>query len=204
MRKWMMAGLTVLAAAVGARGQTTPLKIGFVDLDRVLEDYKKKQEGEAKLRSDYEEDLKKLRERRAKIEETIQEIQILEVGSTERDLRELETQMDIHRIKLEQDRLEKRYQKNHTAKLRELYLEIVKKVEEYGRANGYTAILARRGDLKPEDRRELLTLIISQSVLYHDPSLDVTQEVLKLLNKDAPSAAPAPTNGGAMKKDGQK
>jgi outer membrane protein len=203
MRKWMMAGLAVLVTAAAARGQAT-LKIGVVDLDRVLEEYKKKQDAEAKLKNDYDTELKKLEESLARIREKNQELSVLEKGSTEYDLRQLEAEVERYRIKLEQESLGRRHEKNRTAKMRELYLDIVKKVEEYGKANGFSAILAKRGDFKPEDRRELLTLIISQSVLYHDPGLDVTQEVLKLLNKDAAAAPPQPANGGPERKGGQK
>ena len=77
--------------------------------------------------------------------------------------------------------------------IRSIYDDVQKAVTEFGRKGGYALIL-KEDDLDMAGARvtELKLKVALRKILYVDPSVDITEAVLKLLNK---TYAKKPTSG---------
>ncbi|MFH1046379.1 MAG: OmpH family outer membrane protein [Candidatus Omnitrophota bacterium] len=160
--------ITVLVLIVALCSWTTiaqaqEIKIGYINLKKLLDDYKKVADGEGVLLKQAEgknaerekmvNDIKALRE---KIELMDEKQKVAKQTELDDKVKALQDYTYQTRADLRQDRDEK---------FREIMQEIKTVIEEYGKSNNYNLIL--------DD-----TLI-----LYKQETLDVTEPVVKMLNE---------------------
>jgi outer membrane protein len=147
----------------GEASSLTEMKIGWVDLDKVFHGYYKTEEVLKKL----EEDLKS---KEGQIEKMAEEIITLK--------KEMELLSESGRLQKEKEIVEKRtalrdlkaeaeidLNKKIFSEKEKLLEEIIEKIEEKGKAEGYTYIF--RGEL----------------LLYSEGALDLTDDIIAELNK---------------------
>jgi outer membrane protein len=138
------------------------LKIGYVNLAKVFDNYVKTKALDANLE-------KKGKQKESELEGRVNELKALRQGlellsdeAREAKAREIEQKADdLQRFRNATAR-DLRRERDKIAK--ELLLEIQQGLEEYAKANGFSVILD------------------SQSLLYGQGALDVTEDVLALLN----------------------
>ena len=81
-----------------------------------------------------------------------------------------------------QDDLAKREQYRHT---KEMYQETLAAAEKVAKARGVQLVLFKESsDQAADNLEDLLQQMSRRKVLYSDPSLDVTEDVLRQLNQD--------------------
>ena len=193
--------VTLAAAALAALGtpafsQVTSVRIALVDLNRVFNEYYKTPVASAKLKETVEsynkeqeelvaqlrkqtDELTKLREDAEKPEYTeevrtqkrkaVQE-KLAESQKTERDITEYRrTHQDI--LRQQQDRM------------RQTILgEIRAVINEQAKTAGYTLVLDKSGN----------TINGVPAVVYSQDSMDITDEIIKTLNKNQPKTSEQP------------
>jgi Skp family chaperone for outer membrane proteins len=90
--------------------------------------------------------------------------------------------IDRHGFLSYQDELAKRETYRCT---KEVYLDVLDAVEKVAKERGFQLVLFKESpDQATRNYDELLEQVSRRKVLYSDPSLDITNEVLKRLNRD--------------------
>lgn len=153
--------------------QAEELKVGYIDLSTVFDEYDRTKSSEATLdrqgrqkEAEFEgrmNELKKLRENLELLNDEAKETKTREAEEKAESLQQFRnsTARDLRR---DRDKVAK-----------EILTDIRTAIQDYGKANGFSLILDAR------------------SLLYAQQAHDVTDEVLKLLNSRAkPPAPPAP------------
>ncbi|MFH0888957.1 MAG: OmpH family outer membrane protein [Planctomycetota bacterium] len=162
-----------------------PLKIGIVNLAEVFDKYNKTQ--------DYN---KILGKEKMKLELAIQEIE-KEMKKLSEELEMLEKTSDLYREKSEQLSNLDAKRKNKIAKWNEfvknknneitlkLYKDVRDVIDNYAFENGYSCIFKSDPQLSlTPETDDVLQQISVRTVLYLAKSMDITGDIIKILNKE--------------------
>ena len=192
MRYFVMAAAVVIAAAILYSQSDRPVnwKIGVVDLRRISQRYKKWQENSLKFAQFRDARINYLRKKRRELEEKLAEMAD--------DLRRLEpgsdayyAQMDKKRqlefeLEMEQERVYRTIKKEAERQAKELIAEIEKAIAEYARQHNFALVLRKDyEELQHLSWVELQGYYARKIVLYHGGAMDITDEIVKILNRGA-------------------
>ncbi len=160
------------------------IKIGVVDLKKVSERFEKwlvfakKLEDESKASND------KLAVMEKEIARLQQMLKNLKPGSESH----MQTQIEISQKQIELRGFFDKEQRRLKAMAEKMGGELLRNIEEvikeYGRVHGYTLII-KKEDLPVQGRDwdQLRSYVSRKSVMYYDPNIDITDEIVKILNK---------------------
>lgn len=140
------------------------LKIGYVDFEKVFNEYHKTKTEDAKLKADLEkkkEDLDKKREEINKMRDQLDVLGEKEKKEKEKEIRDRIKELNDLRKAAEEALLEER-----NKKWLEIYNEIKEVAGKFGKDKGYTFIF--------DDK----------ALVYKAEGYDLTEEVIKILNKE--------------------
>jgi len=159
-------------------------KIGVVNITKVFESYKRKRALEEDLRSTREQKTRVIREKETELKQIVDELQMLDLGSEQRKNREA----DLEKKQVDLRSFTEVTAGNLAVQKREvteaLYTEIVKAIADYGKKNGFDLIIKYEDvEIKSDSLDQLLYKINQRSVLYTSDAVDITQEVIGMLNK---------------------
>ena len=178
----LVAGLIVSEASVG--GSEPPVKIGFVNIFKVQGNTKKQVELIKALSMKLEQEQKALRDRRIKNEKRYrEELPLYEKGSPERENLEKEIKIEDQTLKIENQMLRVRFSRGEARLYEEFLKDLYKTLDAYAEANSFSAIFLRRRVTKIESPEDV-TNANNQWVLYHNKALDLTDEVITIMNKE--------------------
>ena len=171
--------------ATSAPAAAQPTKSAVCDLFVILKNYDRgndlKKELKARVDKITAEGDKRGKEI-TKIQDTLEE---LKPGSKEYDAQlNKMTQLTIDRQAFlnYQDELAKRETYRYT---KEVYQDVLDAIEKVAKERGYQLVLFKESpNLVSRTYDELLEQISRRKVLYSDPSLDITDDVLKRINRD--------------------
>ena len=160
------------------------LKIGVVNIARVFKQYKKTREFEALLENETKKEQLKLKDIEEKVK-TLREELDSDVMSPDSPLRRTKTE-ELMVLQSRWEYLAKNWSKwmqmkvnKHTV---QIYNEIREVIEQYGKDNDFTFIL--KVDPTLDKNRDNSTEEINFRVLlYYAPSVDITGEIIKVLNQ---------------------
>lgn len=191
-----------LVWAGGAQAQTKesgvrPLKVGYVDLTRVLQEYPRQQEMEDQIKK-LQDDLNRDGQvRMAEVNRMRQEIEQLAKGTPERLDLERKAQQAIMELRNAMQENQKLVDARLAEMLRSLYKDVTDEVASIGREEGYDFILKDQTINQASATRRQLVFDISQRiVLYAKPEYDISDSVIKRLAKKY-----AAKTGAAAKSD---
>lgn len=168
MRKTIALILAAFLISAGGGVMADELKFGWVDLEQVFRGYYKTE----KTLDSLEEEIK---QKEAEVKKLVEEIRQMEAAKElMREDERLKQEKEIVKKKLAANTLRQKAERELGQQIiiekGKLLEEIIEKIEELARRESYTFIF--RGEL-PE------------IVLYKDPSLDLTNRVLKEVNKES-------------------
>jgi outer membrane protein len=199
---------TLLTFAAFAVGSTSLLaqpavKLVVVDMAKVFDSHYKSEEANAKFRDAEQKAQEQAEEIRKQGQTIVDEYKELDEQAKNslltpeaRGKAQADAQKKLEEIQRKQNELQSFMQNTQRALQqrikthRDLLLEeIVKTVGEMAKKNGATLVVDKSGP----------TLFGIPTVIYADPAYDITEEVIKEVNKDrpAPAAVPAPAAGTA-------
>lgn len=176
--------------AVSAGAKSSELKIAVVDMDSVFQQYYKTKQTDAVLKQKqgiYQAWAKKLGESRLKLEEEFKILrdasQNIAYSSAEREKKRIAAQKKYQEFKKKEAELEQYVQqksreykqllqKMHKKILDEIYTEI----KQYAILKGYNLVFDKSGK----------TLNTIPAIIYSSPQFDISNEVLKRLNRGQP------------------
>lgn len=158
-----------LAAVLVPAGATAQMKLGFVDLQRALND----SSAGAKAKEDFKKQVDKLQGTLQKQKEEIDGLkgQLEKKALVMKDEERRNLEKDYQRRLRDFERSYKDSQGELQQKDGELTADLLRQlqevIEDYGKRNGYTMILERS----------------TSSVLYGDASIDLTEEILEAFDE---------------------
>jgi len=177
------AGERTASTAAGDDGPR-PLKVAYVDLTRLFKGYHRREGLEADLKTLRTSLTEKDRAGVAEIERYKRRIEQLALGTQERLDLEKEAQAAAQRLDKARRASVAELSKRVTATLDELYEDVLAEVAAVGREGGYDFILKDQSrERKGATADQMVRQISQRSVLYAKPELDLTDRVLKRLNK---------------------
>lgn len=159
----LLALVAVLVLGQAAGSFAEGLKIGFADKLKILFEYKKAKELNEALEKENEEAKKEFDKKTEALKKLRDEMELLSESARRAKAPELEEklkELDTFRREKQQD-IGRKYDEG----IRDISKEISDVCEKYGKNKGYDAILDAR------------------ATLYAPESLDITDEILKELNK---------------------
>jgi len=163
MRKVLAVLLIVSFCTWASLGYAEDLKLGFISLKKVLDDYEKVKDGESQLLKEAEGKNKQREALVKEIKNLREKLDLLSDKQKEKKQKELDA-----KIKGLQDftyETRTNLRQNRDEKFREIMKEVKDVIGEYGSSRNYNIII--------DD-----TLL-----LYKDDSLDVTKDIIKVLNQ---------------------
>ncbi len=197
-----------LALGTNARAQTQGGRIVTVDLNKIFNEYYKTPTASGKLKetaegfnkeheemvADYKkavEDLNKLRDEQDKPEYTAEVREQKKKAVQEKLAETSKKQRDIEEYR----RSHQKILEDQTTRMRQNILkEINDVVQKESRDAGYLLVLDKSGN----------TLNGVPPIVYSQEQLDITDDIVKILNKNRPKDAEAPKPAATEKKDEKK
>ncbi|HEY1793370.1 MAG TPA: OmpH family outer membrane protein [Opitutaceae bacterium] len=203
MKKYLLSLATVLAfsaTSLTSHAQTQQ-KIMVVDLTKIFENHWKTKEQQAKLQTDAQKAQEQLAQITKDGNSLVAEFKELDEQSknptatteaqgkakadAQKKYEEIQQKHNEEQqfVQTTRQTLAQRYQTFKTLMLE----DISKTATDISKQHGATVLLDKSG----------VTGLGVSAVVYADPSLDITDEVMAEVNKDAPAATPAPTSAAA-------
>jgi Skp family chaperone for outer membrane proteins len=182
---------SLTATAVLSQDRPAPTRLGFVDVRKAFESYRKKKDVEEQLKARTDALEQRFRQESARIEQAAEKLNTLNEGSEERA--QLDRQISIDRSTLDMDKKyeARRLQREARRKEALIYKEISQEAQALGQERGLAAVFLHvplEADF--ETKGDLDIFMGTRAVLCRDDSLDVTAELVQRLNALLP---PAPT-----------
>ena len=139
------------------------LKIGYVDIFKIFNDYEKTKQYDKTLEGRKEEAEKQLEEKKSTLEKMQKKLSILKEEEKEKEREK------ISKVVKEYQELERKafidIKKARDEKMKEIIDDIDKVVDDYAKKNGFNLI------------------VNENAVLYGDKIMDITSDILKIANK---------------------
>jgi Skp family chaperone for outer membrane proteins len=158
-------------------------KIGVVDISNVFEKYQKRIDMDQKLKEQEKGFQDEINKKRKEIIDLDEETQLLDLGSESRSNNE--NMLERKNVELEgyAKFAERQLLKKYKGFFENIYEEVVQKVEEIGKQEGFDLIIKKEeSDLKSGQISDLQFKIGIRTVLYHSDSVDITSDVIENLN----------------------
>jgi outer membrane protein len=196
----ILAGAAIAFTALTSHAQTAP-KILVVDLAKLFDNHYKTQEQQAKLQADEAKAKEQLdvisKEGNALVEQykelddqsknptATAEAKAKAQADGQKKMEEIRQKQSEQQSFVQQTRtsLQQRFQTFKTVLLE----EITKTAVEIAKKHGATFLLDKSGP----------TMVGVSNVLYYDPTLEITDEVMAEINKDRPAVTPTPVTSAA-------
>ncbi len=163
MRKLLLVvlGLFLLVGWVWAKG----IKIGVVDLQRAIVQSEKGKKAKSELDKEFQQKKREIDKKKAQLEELRNQLEkeaaiLSEKAKKEKEKEYREKLKELQRM-IQQAKLE--LVKREQELTNQIIKDLVSQIRDYGKKNGYTLILEKRG-----------------GVIYNDPSIDLTSEMIKI------------------------
>ena len=158
--------LFLLFCMTGAYAQDKAIKIGYLDLSRVFDEYQRTKEYDSLLEARHSEYQTQRNAKLEKLKESQSKIALLK----EEEKAKLEQEIEKNKADLlEFDRQKQTdLRKERDDRIREILLEIEKVVKDYAQKEGYTLVLNDR------------------VLVYGGEEMNITDKIVKLLNESYP------------------
>jgi Skp family chaperone for outer membrane proteins len=172
--------LSILCA--GNQVSPGPLKVGVVDLFKVVDGYQKKKDREAEINKVREASAAQLKELQKKIEGMVSEMNLMDKNGPDfiakkRQLTEKQEEL-LMRTRLAEREVMGKLEEY----LQEVYSEVLAKIGEYREHNSFDMIV--RMDSRPVTTQEPILAQLDRKLLLSSvKTLDVTDDVIAFLNQ---------------------
>jgi Skp family chaperone for outer membrane proteins len=166
-----------------ANAEAEDFKIGIVDISSVFEKYQKRIDLDQELKEQEKGFQDEVNKKRKEIIDLDEETQLLDLGSESRSNNE--NLLERKNVELEgyAKFAERQLLKKYKDFFENIYQEVVQKVEEIGKQEGFDLIIKKEeSDLKSGQISDLQFKIGIRTVLYHSDSVDITLNVIEDLN----------------------
>jgi len=172
--------------AFGANAQK--YHVAVVDVSYIFKNHRRHQQMINSMKSEMTNTEAELKSDSEKIRQMEEQRNTFQVGSKEyKDLDE-ELARNVAEFKLKMDRLRKSFMEREAAMYFQVYGEVSSIIAEYAQRHDIGLVIRYNGDRADPNRREDVLRDINKTVVYQN-QIDITPDVLALVNRDAGGAA---------------
>jgi Skp family chaperone for outer membrane proteins len=178
-----VAGCLVLGMLhAGSQVTSGPLKVGVVDLVKVVDGYQKKKDRETELNKSREAMAGQLKALQKKIESMSSEIDLLDKKSTEYPAKRKELLEKQEELLMRARLADREMTEKVNQYLQEVYSEILAKIEDYRAKNNFDFII--RVDTRPLNTQEsIASQLDRKTFIASSKTFDVSDDVIAFLNE---------------------
>lgn len=179
---FLAAGLAGAGAALSAE----PTAVAVVNMERVFDSLEEKDQLEANLRSRQQQLGQEEAERRQRIQQLSEDLEMLAPGTDAYRQKEAELREAAMEFRLWAEMEEQQLNIDRGVHLESLYRRTVDAVGEIADEAGYDLVLYREGspELRGSDPSEIQTQIALRKVLYASDAVDLTDRVVQWMNNE--------------------
>jgi len=176
-------GVVALAAAGPAATEKPGMSIAVVDMDRVLRNSQQWRDSVDRREQMLQQGRRTLDRLSRAVQVLRNEVENLPPGTDEREARRQELDRALKQLQQETARLDARVSEQYNAALAELMRRLSAAVAECARERGVRLVLKKQ-DLTAPGRHspERSLMMATTEVLYADPALDISAQVVEKLN----------------------
>jgi Skp family chaperone for outer membrane proteins len=175
----LLAGVFAVSATAGAQAL-----IGVVDVERCLKEYKKADEQRLQLTSELEAKARALTEEKRKINALRENLDFFTEGSKEWLEQIKKIKLGAAQIEFDQEAIKVETQQKLAELIAKLYEDVRREIKLVAEAKGMKLVLMQISSMpKGRTDSEVTNNIMVRPVVYFDPNMDITAEVVKNLNK---------------------
>lgn len=178
--------------AFGANAQK--YHVAVVDVSYIFKNHRRHQQMINSMKTEMTNTEAELKSDSEKIRQMEEQRNTFQVGSKEyKDLDE-ELARNVAEFKLKMDRLRKSFMEREAAMYFQVYGEVSTIIAEYAQRHDIGLVIRYNGDRADPNRREDVLRDINKTVVFQN-QIDITPDILALVNRDAGGAAAAPQIG---------
>ncbi len=186
---------TTLVFAQVAKKEFKPPRVAVVDISEIFERYEKKKRTGDDFLAEKDKAEAEYNDIKRKLERANEELKLLQPGSEEHKAlflqkADLEYQLENFQKKLTKVFLDKR-----NAKIREIVDEITREIERYAKGHELDMVVEKK--FSAESRGQ--AAFDWPLVYYARPEIEITDEIISILNSQFGKGSGAPSNGGGKK-----
>lgn len=187
-------GTKKTASAAAAQAEP-PHKIALIDMGRVFKEYKKIEVLKEDWKSEFqinEDNAKKLT---AQIQQVIEQMKEFKPGSS--DYIKLEKQQTDMAAKLGafKQTAQRELLRKEAELLKTVYLETMDVIEKFADRFGYTLVMRFNSDTFEGEDMSKMQLVMNRVIVYHRAEDDLTDGVIKYLNRQFDAGQPKAASG---------
>ena len=191
MKSIALAGIGSLLALFAAQGgapasaPARETRLRFVDLNETLAAYGKAKTQQEEYAKKFEAILSDLQRRAEDLNKEQRAIAVLDKNSEEYHRKNRELRAELVRLEEDKDFFGRESREQRAKILLGAYDDIRRVVSELARSKGYEAVFTveKKESIDEPDLQDRLRESALRKVLYHAPELDITPEVIRLLNQ---------------------
>jgi outer membrane protein len=196
------------AAAPASPGATAPapagaaIRIGSIDMDRVFKDYKKVKFTSDQLKGDALAKQGELQKVMAQMRQIAQELEGMAPGAPDYKSKEIEITKLKAQLEAEREQAQADFARREAEALATIYKEVQEMTAAVARQQAMTYVVKVSSEPVTGSDPNSVMAAMARSVVYFDPSMDVTNRVVYYLNQryeaaggaKATTATPAPVD----------
>ncbi len=187
---------SVAPASASSSQAEAPHKIALIDIARVYKEYKKmevlKEDYKAELQIN-EDNFKKLS---AKIQQVVEQMKEFKPGTPEAIKLEKEHTDASAKIAAFKQTAQRELVRKEAEMMKTVYLEAMDVVEKFADRFGYTLVMRFNSETFEGEDMNKMQIVMNRSILYHRAEDDLTDGVIKYLNRQFDNAQPKGAGGG--------
>ncbi len=174
----------VLAQAVAKRGR--PTAVAVVDVQRVFESLKEKEQSEADLTTKADRLKAEQQDRQRKLEQMQKDMEMLAPGTPAFNTKQDDLERQAVELQAWGQFQSNKLQRERSLQIEGLYRKIMGSVEGFAKGNGYDVVLFKEGnfDFRNANPQQLSALIQVRKVLWSAEDLDITDQITQRMNNE--------------------
>ncbi|MBI4586522.1 MAG: OmpH family outer membrane protein [Planctomycetes bacterium] len=200
-RLWIAGALvlglgTALVFAQTAKKEFKPPRVAVVDISEIFERYEKKKRTEDDFLAEKDKAETEYNDIKKKLERVNEELKLLQPGSEEHQALFLQKARLEYQLEYFQKKLTKEFLDKRNAKIREIVDEITHEIERYAKGHELDLVLEKKFSAESRGQAALNWPL----VYYARPEIEITEEIIGILNSQFTKGTGVPPNSGGGKK----
>ena len=179
------------AAAPTARAATPAAHVAVIDVGYIFKNHARFKQAMDKMKDEVLQAENALKAERDRINGLMEQLKGFNVGTAEYKKLEAEVAKAQGDFSVNAQLQKKDFMDREAKVYLQVYNEIERAVSQFARDNGIAVVHRFDGDPVDATDRNRILGSITKSIVYYDPQIDVTPDVLRMLNGAAVAGAPA-------------
>ena len=187
MKRFVVAGALVVAAlAVAARRAESP-KVVYVDMSRLVSEHRQSREEQQTIKTWYDTSKKLLEEKQKQYQDHVSELDQFAEGSEQFMAKAGELKVEKYRLENEFSALGDQFKRKVAKSIADSHGRVVEACRTYLQANDLDAVLPYASTpVGGNSSSEVIPEIVVRTVVAHRKTLDVSDDILKILDSKSP------------------